>query len=759
MDFTKYLIASGLSQEDAVATAKNLKTWDDLQNWLTSHSKDRVQPKMDRLPIGTPFMETNWKKNIFKKYKDDQQAGLNVGAAPEWIKLVEWRRRTIVILSMATTIIMAIITYMLLDAQELDTAWAVGYLFCYLIMTYFMLSTFFKLVLGSIIALRGPKGNPWHPIHFAKDPKPDERVAIIFPVFHEDAMRVGAGIAATWESIMKNIPESQHHYDIFLLSDSRDDKYLVAEQAVIYNLNKQYPDARIFYRHRPSNHNAKLGNVVDFCRRWGNVYDYMFVMDADSVVSATAIHTTLRMMAGNNRLGILQTNPTPILRTSLFGRMQQFSGRLYGTVFSYSLQAMYMGHANYIGHNAMIRMKPFIDNCMLPFLSGKAPWGGKPLSHDIIEAALMARAGYEVWFLPDIKGSYEEIPANILGFVIRERRWMQGNLQHLRFLFIDGLKSIHREGFINGLMGYLSAPLWSVFLFISAYSMIGFLKSGEIKIDAVGSMEVPAILMFCASMVFLFLPRILALCVYLQDEPSKGFGGRVKMIMSMFAETIFSLFFSPLIMVYITRFLWLWIRRKSITWGTQQRDDEALTWSSCFRHFGWVSVLGCIFWVLLWWQIQTIPAQRMDLIEAASGGALSPSTMIFWFLPILGGMSASVIIVQITSRTSKFINDCELFKIPEERVVPFEVKVLERVNSILNKAIPSPENAEDVIRYATKDVFFYVNHRHEIRYRPHIAERLLPKIHNNLPMTEKEWGIAIRERACFDAIHQKYATA
>ena len=168
MDFTKYLIASGLSQEDAVATAKNLKTWDDLQNWLTSHSKDRVQPKMDRLPIGTPFMETNWKKNIFKKYKDDQQAGLNVGAAPEWIKLVEWRRRTIVILSMATTIIMAIITYMLLDAQELDTAWAVGYLFCYLIMTYFMLSTFFKLVLGSIIALRGPKGNPWHPIHFVK---------------------------------------------------------------------------------------------------------------------------------------------------------------------------------------------------------------------------------------------------------------------------------------------------------------------------------------------------------------------------------------------------------------------------------------------------------------------------------------------------------------------------------------------------------------------------------------------------------------
>src|SRR5258706_16090878 len=118
--------------------------------------------------------------------------------------------------------------------------------------------------------------------------------------------------------------------------------------------------------------------------------------------------------------------------------MHQFGASLYGSVFSYGLQAMYMGNASYIGHNAIIRVKPFIDHCILPELTGKKPWGGKPLSHDIVESAMMARAGYEVWFLPEIVGSYEEMPANLLGFLVRERRWMQGNLQHLRFLFLNG---------------------------------------------------------------------------------------------------------------------------------------------------------------------------------------------------------------------------------------------------------------------------------------------------------------------------------
>src|ERR1041384_6934495 len=137
----------------------------------------------------------------------------------------------------------------------------------------------------------------------------------------------------------------------------------------------------------------------------------MLLMDADSVMDGAACGALLRMMEGNPHIGILQTNARPVLRQSLFGRMEQFAARLYGSVFSWSLQAMYMGHACYLGHNAMIRLDALIAHCILPRLSGEAPWGGKPLSHDIVESALMARADREVWFLPEIEGSYEEVPA------------------------------------------------------------------------------------------------------------------------------------------------------------------------------------------------------------------------------------------------------------------------------------------------------------------------------------------------------------
>jgi len=110
-----------------------------------------------------------------------------------------------------------------------------------------------------------------------------------------------------------------------------------------------------------------------------------------------------------------------------------------------------------------------------------------------------------VWFLPELQGSYEEIPANILGFLIRERRWMQGNLQHLRFLFINGLHTIHRETFLNGLMGYLSAPLWAIFLFVSAFSMMSFLKYGFFSVTAFFTIKFSAMMLLFACIIFLFL--------------------------------------------------------------------------------------------------------------------------------------------------------------------------------------------------------------------------------------------------------------
>ena len=74
-----------------------------------------------------------------------------------------------------------------------------------------------------------------------------------------------------------------------------------------------------------------------------------------------------------------------------------------------------LGESYYWGHNAILRIAPFVRHCGLARLPGKPPLGGEILSHDFVEAALMGRAGFEVWLAYDLPGSYEESPPNYLG--------------------------------------------------------------------------------------------------------------------------------------------------------------------------------------------------------------------------------------------------------------------------------------------------------------------------------------------------------
>jgi membrane glycosyltransferase len=464
-------------------------------------------------------------------------------------------------------------------------------------------------------------------------------------------------------------------------------------------------------------------------------------------------------MEGNERIGILQTNPKPILRESVFGRMHQFAARLYGTVFSYSLQSVHMGHASYIGHNAMIRMRPFIQHCILPELSGSAPWGGKPLSHDIIESALMARAGYEVWFLPEIEGSYEEVPSNILGFLIRERRWMQGNLQHLRFLLLHGLSASYRETFLNGALGYMASPLWAAFLIVSAYGIIHFLRHGVIGLSSFGTIELPMTMLLVSSTVFLFMPRILAILLNVHGKHAEHYGGKDKLLCSLLIETIFSLFFSPIIMVFITRFFWLWAKRKTISWGTQQRDDVPLLWRDCYRHFGWVSGIGLVCWVLISMEVLHVSAERMITLETLSGGWVTPANLLLWFLPVLAGLTSSVVIARITSLTVPALRRWRLFCTPEEIEPPSVVTDTITWERFFCKALPQIEQPAEVLAFAVTDADFYVSHRPETRQRPAVAAWLLPKVRSGQKLTERETLLALSERTCFDAMLVQHLVA
>jgi len=752
--FADYLRHCGLVAAEADRLGSGMSEWSDLHAWLDETESSRIQPPPRRKPIAPPAMAISWKENI----RETIRAGITAPPTNRgWHAVVDYRRRVSLALSLVTTATTLALSYLMLNAQQMPPATLRIYLIIYGIMTFFLASTFFKTMLGTWHMLRGPSANPWHPAWNACDPRPEAKIAIVYPVYHEEVARVAAGIAATWGSLERSYPDLARQFDLFLLSDSRNPEYWITEQAAIHRLSDAFPNGHFYYRRRRVRRNAKLGNISDFCRRWGASYDYMLVMDADSIMEGEAIVTLLRMMEGNPRLGILQTNPKPVLRSSLFGRMQQFAAHLYGSVFSYSLQTMFMGYASYIGHNAMIRLRPFMEHCMLPELSGSAPWGGKPLSHDIVESAMMARAGYEVWFLPEIEGSYDEIPANMIGFFARERRWMQGNLQHLRFIFLNGLSAVHRETFVNGSLGYAAGPLWAAFLLVSAYGMVHFLQSGLMLLGNIRALQAPMLMLLISSLVMLFLPRFIALGINISKDKAKLFGGKDKLLISMALETMFSFFFSPIMMIYLSYFMWLWIKRRSISWNTQQRDDEPVDWSASFRYFGWVSLLGIVCWSLLLYEVRQIPDYQGTLLQAASGGWLRPHDLLIWYFPIFGGFAASVWIVRATSLSYPSLQKRKLFTIPEESLVPEVVRETAAWTNRFGALLPDVRDSNTVRQYALTDPYFYIRHRRETRRLPHMADRLLPKILSESPLRDEELALALAERSCFDALHALYA--
>jgi membrane glycosyltransferase len=226
----------------------------------------RLSPPLNRAVIIPPGINTSWKHSIWNQLFGRRGNGRVI---PGWEKVVIYRQRV----SLAMTLILTSLCIMLSDyslrAQQMSEFALEVYLVVYGVMSFFLISNFSKMLIGTWHTLRGPSKNPWHPSHTARDPRPHVRVAVVFPVYHEGIPRVTAGIAATWMSIRDKYPHLADRFDFFLVSDSRKASYAIAEEAAVHRLRDEFPDGRFYYRRRTSNINAKMGNVSDFCRRWG----------------------------------------------------------------------------------------------------------------------------------------------------------------------------------------------------------------------------------------------------------------------------------------------------------------------------------------------------------------------------------------------------------------------------------------------------------------------------------------------------------
>lgn len=467
------------------------------------------------------------------------------------------------------------------------------------------------------------------------------RTALLMPVYNEDPERVFTalsrmGLALRREGVAPN-------FDIFVLSDTRQEQIAAAErEAFIWLQRKLSPAIKVHYRRRENNHHRKAGNIADFVTRWGGAYDHMVVLDADSDMSASAMITLARAMAADPKAGIIQSLPLLHNRWTPFARMTQFAGRVYGPLVAAGLAAWHGRDGNYWGHNAIIRTRAFAEAAGLPELTGRKPFGGHVLSHDFIEAALIRRAGYAVYMLPDLHGSYEETPPSLIDLATRDRRWAQGNLQHIKIVGAKGLHWVSRVHLIQGIMSYLASPLWLMLLMaglilatVARHTTPNYFPDGFslFPVWPVFNPEL-ALRLFALTFGVLYLPKLLALVLALTDrELRRGCGGVAGLFKSVLAETFVSMLLSPVMMLIQSRFVADVLLGRDSGWNAQNRDDQAMPFAECARRHAFHVVAGLGFAVL---SFHISWAAFLWLAPIAAALVLSP--LVSWAsgLPVLG---------------------------------------------------------------------------------------------------------------------------
>ncbi len=517
------------------------------------------------------------------------------------------------------------------------------------------------------------------------------RTAIVVPAYNEDATRLFAGFKATFESVERT--GQLFHFDFFLLSDTTDPDCWVREELAFHELCHAVGDPqRLFYRNRRDNTERKAGNIADFCATWGGDYRYMVVFDADSLMTGGSLVNLVRLMEKHPGIGILQTPPVAVNRQSLFGRLMQFATRVYGPMFITGLNFWQAGEGNYWGHNAIIRIRPFAEHCQLPKLPGKEPLGGSILSHDFVEAALILRAGWKVYLVSELGGSYEEVPTSLVGYAARDRRWCQGNLQHARLLTLPGLNWISRIHFAMGVMSYAAAPLWMLMLFLSTAEGLRAVYVGH---DYFRPNQSPfpvwqisiagrALLLLTSVLFLLLLPKLLSLLTWLFKDHTvtRGFGGRWQLTMSVIAETMFSVLVAPVLAMLHSRFIVGTLLGRKVEWAAQDRGDIETPWLAAFRWQLGMTVFGAVWSVLLW----------------------SEDRALFWWLsPVLAGWVLSIPVSAWTSRVRPGVWTREhgLFLIPEEVQSP---RILVDFRQALKAAAARPWAVEtDGLKWVLND--------------------------------------------------------
>ncbi|MBI1360090.1 MAG: glucans biosynthesis glucosyltransferase MdoH [Alphaproteobacteria bacterium] len=498
-----------------------------------------------------------------------------------------WRLGVIVIAAALITGLAAYEMYNTLNVSGMTVLeWVVLVLFC--LNFAWISSASATAFAGFFTLLAAPRAKPVPAA--STDPSIASRTVIILPMYNEQPARVLGGAEAVWDALVAAGAAS--HFEIFFLSDTTDPEIALAEEAAFTEIRARRPGAPFFYRRRTINRHRKSGNVHDFVERWGGRYDFMVVFDADSLMSPSTLVELVRRMETRPRTALIQTFPVIVSAQTVFARAQQFAMRAYGPLFGGGVAWWAGGAGNFWGHNAIIRVRAFAAHAGLPSLPGKAPLGGPVLSHDFIEAALLRRAGWRVEIAPDIGGSYEECPPTMVDIAARDRRWAQGNLQHLGLLGAKGFDGVSRAHITAGVMGYLSAVLWLGLILAGlglslqgAFLRPAYFGAGESLMPHWPVIDdARAFRLFILTAAIVLSPKWLAMLLWAAGK-LPGWTRNPRFLLSLVAEAVLSALMAPVMMLNQAGAVFSTLLGRDAGWRPQVRDREGFAWADLLRHY------------------------------------------------------------------------------------------------------------------------------------------------------------------------------
>jgi membrane glycosyltransferase len=506
---------------------------------------------------------------------------------------------------------------------------------------------------------------------------PAGRTALLMPTYNESPTRIMAGLEAIDEELRGQ--NASDLFDIFILSDTTSPEAWIEEEKAFLDLRDRTGGAdRIFYRHRAKNTARKSGNIAEWVGRFGGAYPQFLILDADSVMRGDTLIALVRAMEAHPDVGLIQTLPIITGGTTLFARMQQFAGRVYGPVIAHGIAWWHGAESNYWGHNALIRTVAFAEQAGLPELRGRKPFGGHIMSHDFIEAALMRRGGWAIHMMPGLEGSYEESPPSLMDLAVRDRRWCQGNLQHMAVLPARGLNWVSRMHLMTGIGSYITAPLWLLFLLSGVLIALQarfippdyFPSNGKSLfpqwpvIDPVRAMWV-----FIGTMGLLLVPKLLGMItVIARRDLRRGCGGVLGLVFSLLLETLIAGLLAPVVMITQSIDVVAILLGRDSGWNAQRRDDGGVPLRDVVRLYRRHTILGVLLGIGAW--------------------AVSPY-LALWMLPVVLGLALAVPLASLTGKRSwgLALRRAGLLRIPEEMHPP---DVLRRAAALYQQALEDP---------------------------------------------------------------------